>query len=64
MEAAEVLRREIKALAFDRHGTIVDMQLRKSTVTNSCITKSVNLGSSPKQRGCDPRVNEDTAQLL
>ena len=26
METREVLRREIKALAFDQYGTIVDMQ--------------------------------------
>ena len=26
METPEVLRREIKALAFDQYGTIVDMQ--------------------------------------
>jgi hypothetical protein len=26
METLEVLRREIKALAFDQYGTIVDMQ--------------------------------------
>jgi hypothetical protein len=38
MESPETLKREIKALAFDQYGTIVDMQRDTAGLaTNACL---------------------------
>src|SRR5215813_9733996 len=47
METADVLRREIKALAFDQYGTIVDMQKGLTEVVTPFL----------KQKGWDGKPN-------
>jgi hypothetical protein len=44
MENVEVLRREIKALAFDQYGTIVDMQKGLADGGRHAVSQAQGLG--------------------